>query len=140
MLEYAASLDPKSKPTAVVRKGGATGGAAGPGKKEESWRDLPVEKRIEYALIKGIDEFAVVDTEEARSSGRWGTRHRAVAVEPRESGVGDWAVWHGCWVNVKDILGTGTTPVHRVCVRLPVCWPGLHCAGIPSRCRSLRAR
>ncbi|KAG2429238.1 hypothetical protein HXX76_011007 [Chlamydomonas incerta] len=71
MLEYAATLDPKSKPTAVVRKGGAAAGGAGAGKKEDSWRDLPVEKRIEYALIKGIDEFAVVDTEEARSSGRY---------------------------------------------------------------------
>lgn len=51
MLEYAATLDPKSKPTAVVKKGGATGAAAA-GKKEESWRDLPVTKRLEYALVK----------------------------------------------------------------------------------------
>ena len=51
MLEFAATLDPKSKPTAVVRKGTVAGvGAAA--KKEASWRDLPVEKRIEYALIK----------------------------------------------------------------------------------------
>ena len=39
--------------------------------KKGSWRDLPVEKRIEHALVKGIDEFAVVDTEEARTSGRY---------------------------------------------------------------------
>ncbi|KXZ53638.1 METH2 protein [Gonium pectorale] len=71
MLEYAALLDPKSKPTAVKKKGAAAGGTAAAGKKEESWRDLPVEKRIEYALIKGIDEFAVVDTEEARTCGRY---------------------------------------------------------------------
>ena len=32
-------------------------GAAGP--KKDSWRDQPVHKRLEYALIKGIDEFAV---------------------------------------------------------------------------------
>ncbi|EFJ51715.1 vitamin B12 dependent methionine synthase [Volvox carteri f. nagariensis] len=71
MLEFAALLEPKCKPTAVVKKG-ATQGAAGAGaKKEESWRDLPVEKRIEYALVKGIDEFAVVDTEEARTCGRY---------------------------------------------------------------------
>ncbi|GLC76670.1 hypothetical protein PLESTF_001815300 [Pleodorina starrii] len=71
MLEFAAILEPKCKPTAVVKKG-AVQGAAGPGaKKEESWRDLPVEKRIEYALVKGIDEFAVVDTEEARTCGRY---------------------------------------------------------------------
>ena len=30
-----------------------------------------MEKRIEHALVKGIDEFAVVDTEEARSGGRY---------------------------------------------------------------------
>ena len=52
MLEYAATLDPKCKPTAVVKKG-REAGAAGPGaKKEQSWRDLPVEKRLEHALIK----------------------------------------------------------------------------------------
>ena len=52
MLEYAATLDPKCKPTAVVKKGREPG-AAGPGaKKELSWRDLPVEKRLEHALIK----------------------------------------------------------------------------------------
>lgn len=30
-----------------------------------------MEKRLEYALIKGIDEFVVADTEEARSCGRY---------------------------------------------------------------------
>jgi len=30
------------------------------------WRDLPVAKRLEYALVNGIDEFVVADTEEAR--------------------------------------------------------------------------
>ena len=40
-------------------------GAAAAAKKD-SWRDLTVEKRLEHALVKGIDEFAVVDAEEAR--------------------------------------------------------------------------
>lgn len=70
MLEYAAQLDPKCKPTAVIKKGTAQGAAGFGAKKEESWRDLTVEKRIQYALVKGIDEFAVVDTEEARTCGR----------------------------------------------------------------------
>ncbi|PRW61565.1 cobalamin-dependent methionine synthase [Chlorella sorokiniana] len=70
LLEYAGTLDPKSKPTDVKRKGQASGAAAG-GKKQASWRDESVEKRLEYALIKGIDEFVVADTEEARSSGRY---------------------------------------------------------------------
>jgi 5-methyltetrahydrofolate--homocysteine methyltransferase len=30
------------------------------------WRSLPVGKRLEYALIKGIDDYVVADTEEAR--------------------------------------------------------------------------
>ena len=31
-----------------------------------AWRSWPVEKRLEHALVKGIDEFIVEDTEEAR--------------------------------------------------------------------------
>ncbi|HEY5758372.1 MAG TPA: methionine synthase, partial [Steroidobacter sp.] len=31
-----------------------------------AWRQLPVEKRLEHALVKGIDEFITADTEEAR--------------------------------------------------------------------------
>ncbi len=38
------------------------------GKRAEdlAWRALPVGKRLEYALIKGIDDYIVADTEEAR--------------------------------------------------------------------------
>ncbi|MEM0911213.1 MAG: methionine synthase [Pseudomonadota bacterium] len=38
--------------------------------KEEdlSWRDQPVTKRLEYALVKGITEYIVDDTEEARTA------------------------------------------------------------------------
>eukprot|EP00877_Chromochloris_zofingiensis_P009669 jgi/Chrzof1/4956/Cz15g06080.t1 len=70
MLEYAALLDPKCKPTAVKKKGVAVA-AGGAKKKEASWRDLPCEKRIEHALIKGIDEFVTGDTEEARACGKY---------------------------------------------------------------------
>jgi len=42
----------------------------GPGAKRESddraWRDLPVVQRLQHALVKGIDEFIVADTEAAR--------------------------------------------------------------------------
>jgi 5-methyltetrahydrofolate--homocysteine methyltransferase len=34
--------------------------------KTEEWRSLPVAKRLEHALIKGIDQYVVDDTEEAR--------------------------------------------------------------------------
>src|SRR5690606_5946610 len=39
----------------------------GPGKaKDLSWRELPVSKRLEHALVNGITEFIEADTEEAR--------------------------------------------------------------------------
>ncbi|MCC6877568.1 MAG: methionine synthase [Sandaracinaceae bacterium] len=41
----------------------------GEGKKREvdlSWRDAPVQKRLEHALVHGIDDFVEADTEEAR--------------------------------------------------------------------------
>ena len=43
-------------------------GDGGETKKEEDleWRTWPVEKRLEHALVKGIDAFVVEDTEEAR--------------------------------------------------------------------------
>ncbi|MGI9220214.1 MAG: methionine synthase [Woeseiaceae bacterium] len=31
-----------------------------------SWRELPINKRLEYALVNGIDEYVVEDAEEAR--------------------------------------------------------------------------
>ncbi len=33
-----------------------------------SWRELGVDKRLEYALVNGVDEFVVEDTEEARQA------------------------------------------------------------------------
>jgi len=33
-----------------------------------SWRELDVDKRLEYALVHGVDEFVVDDTEEARQA------------------------------------------------------------------------
>ena len=35
--------------------------------KDMSWRELPVEKRLEHALVNGITEFIDEDTEEARA-------------------------------------------------------------------------
>jgi 5-methyltetrahydrofolate--homocysteine methyltransferase len=43
-------------------------GEAGAKKTEDlAWRSWPVVKRLEHALVKGIDEFIVQDTEEART-------------------------------------------------------------------------
>jgi len=35
-------------------------------KQAEAWREFPVGKRLEHALVNGIDAFVVADTEEAR--------------------------------------------------------------------------
>ncbi len=44
-------------------------GVVGEDKKEDQeWRKLPVEKRIEHALVKGITNFIIEDTEEARQN------------------------------------------------------------------------
>ncbi len=37
-------------------------------KKDLSWREAPVEKRLSHALVKGITEFIEADTEEARQN------------------------------------------------------------------------
>ncbi len=37
-------------------------------KKNLEWREWPVEKRLEHALVRGINEYVVEDTEEARQN------------------------------------------------------------------------
>ncbi|KAK9815486.1 hypothetical protein WJX72_004510 [[Myrmecia] bisecta] len=93
MLEYAATLEPKCKPTDVKKLGQAMGAAAA---KKDSWRDLPVEKRLEYALVKGIDEFAVRDTEEARTCGKY-DKPLEVIEQPLMAGMN----------TVGDLFGAG---------------------------------
>jgi 5-methyltetrahydrofolate--homocysteine methyltransferase len=44
------------------------GGGARKVEQDHAWRSLPVGKRLAHALIAGIDEFVVADTEEARLS------------------------------------------------------------------------
>ena len=43
-------------------------GAAAASGKDLAWRELPVEKRLEHALVAGITEFIEADTEEARQN------------------------------------------------------------------------
>ena len=43
-----------------------SGGAQAEKKEDLAWREWPVAKRLEHALVKGIDEFIEVDTEAAR--------------------------------------------------------------------------
>ena len=63
-------------------------------KQAEEWRSWPVVKRLEHALVKGIDAFVVDDTEEARQ----------VAVRPIE--VIEGPLMDGMNV-VGDLFGTG---------------------------------
>jgi len=46
---------------------GLAGGQKGKAR-DMSWRDEPVDKRLEHALVNGIDEFVIDDTEEARQN------------------------------------------------------------------------
>ena len=73
MLEFAATLDPKSKPTALRKKGAAAGDAGATKADGKAWRNQPVGKRLEHALVKGIDEFCIADTEECRTNGDFPT-------------------------------------------------------------------
>merc|ERR1719401_1696255 len=59
LLEYAGTLDPKSKPTSMRKKGCTEADTGATSGKAASWRDGSVEERLEHALIKGIDEFVV---------------------------------------------------------------------------------
>ncbi len=42
------------------------GGGGKAAQKDVAWRELPLEERISYALVKGLDEFTDVDMEQAR--------------------------------------------------------------------------
>jgi len=56
---------------AEVMRQSKEGGTAAAAKEEAEWRKQPVEERLKYALVKGIVEFVVDDTEEARVSGKY---------------------------------------------------------------------
>ena len=51
----------------IAEKYRGQGGGKGR-EKDMSWRELPVEKRLEHALVNGITEFIDADTEEARQA------------------------------------------------------------------------
>ena len=109
MLEYAGTLDPKSKPTAVVKKGAAPGETTTGAKQQDAWRDASVEKRIEHALIKGIDQYIVADTEEARTCGRY----------PKPLRVIEGPLMDGMNV-VGDLFGAGKMFLPQVCAHVSV--------------------
>lgn len=57
------------RPDATERLLEAAGSAESPvrgGTRDMSWRELPVSKRLAHALVEGINEFIIEDTEEAR--------------------------------------------------------------------------
>ena len=62
---------------------GQAGGQKGKAK-DLSWRKESVDKRIEYALVNGIDEFVIDDTEEARQQA---SRPLAVIEGPLMAGM-----------------------------------------------------
>lgn len=109
--------------------GGEQAAAAKGGADEKSWRNWPVEQRIAHALVKGIDEFAVVDTEEARSCGRY--------LKPLE--VIEGPLMDGMNI-VGDLFGAGKMFLPQVTLHLVLperesthTWTGPHSAHIMGR-------
>ncbi|MFW6067712.1 MAG: vitamin B12 dependent-methionine synthase activation domain-containing protein, partial [Myxococcota bacterium] len=69
LLEHVEDVLFNRRPDATERLVEYADKVKGEGKKREvdlSWREAPVEKRIEHALVKGIVDYIVEDTEEAR--------------------------------------------------------------------------
>ncbi len=64
---------------------------------DEIWRSLPVEERLEYSLVKGIDKFVVDDTEEARQDSVKYLRPLNIIEGPLMKGMG----------TVGDLFGAG---------------------------------
>jgi len=62
------SLLEREKMETAKNGGGGPAAAATAGKATQQWREMSVEERLSYALVKGIDQFVEVDTEEARKS------------------------------------------------------------------------
>ena len=60
------SVTPTERLVELAEKFRGTGGEVD--KAAEEWRGWPVAKRLEHALVKGIDMYVVEDTEEARLS------------------------------------------------------------------------
>jgi 5-methyltetrahydrofolate--homocysteine methyltransferase len=69
LLELVEDVIFNRRPDATERLVEFAGSVHGEGKKRErdlSWREAPVEKRLEYALVHGVVDFIEDDTEEAR--------------------------------------------------------------------------
>jgi 5-methyltetrahydrofolate--homocysteine methyltransferase len=97
MLEHVEDVLFDRRPDATERLVSFAERVKGGGKKKEldlAWRDTPVEKRLEHALVHGVIDFIDADTEEARS--KLGTP-LAVIEGPLMSGMGV----------VGDLFGAG---------------------------------
>lgn len=64
---------------------------------QDEWRNEPVEKRLQYSLIKGIDKYVVEDTEEARTN---------LSLYPRPLNVIEGPLMNGMSI-VGDLFGAG---------------------------------
>ncbi|HSN14093.1 MAG TPA: methionine synthase, partial [Anaeromyxobacteraceae bacterium] len=81
LLQQAAGLGPRAE-------------GPGSGRSAAEWRTKPVHERLSYALVHGIDEFVVADTEEARRAAK---RPLDVIEGPLMAGMGV----------VGDLFGAG---------------------------------
>ena len=79
-----------------VREEKTAGGGTQTAQKKDEWRNLPVAERLKHALVKGVVEFIVEDTEEARVSG----------VYPRPLNVVEGPLMDGMAI-VGELFGSG---------------------------------
>ncbi len=90
-------------------------GSAGAKGADLSWRDAPVADRLRHALVQGVADFVVEDTEEARAAAwgivcrdfpaircmklsiaRWASKPRAAAARSRKAAIVVSAIWAYC--------------------------------------------
>ena len=63
------------RPNDCSRSPSGSSGEAGMRKAEDlAWRNWPVAERLEHALVQGIDDYVIADTEEARAAVRAAAR------------------------------------------------------------------
>ncbi|OWA53324.1 Methionine synthase [Hypsibius exemplaris] len=89
--------DPEATEKMLLYAQGMSKSAGGKEEEKEAWRSLPVQQRLEHALIKGIDEYVTTDTELCR---------QLTDLYPRPLNVIEGPLMKGMGV-VGDLFGAG---------------------------------
>ena len=71
-----------------------------------SWRERSVEKRLEHALIKGITEFVVADTEEVRA--QLAATAQGLSMQPLQQALQEYPEQAAPYAAIHRLLGAQT--------------------------------